>query len=344
MKHAFRNAVFALLLSLMAYGCAGKPLPDLIWPEPPDTPRVKFIRYYSGFNDFRRRNILVDAFLGVEGSPALLKPMSVHVDASGKIFVSDTAAADIFVFDPGRQETTSLGRIGVRGIFKPIGIATDPATGRIFFADSAGNKLYAIQADGAFIDTPDPPEPFKQPSGVAVDTLNKKLYVTDTQNHNIKVFNLDTLKYERTLGGRGKEEGQFNFPSHITVDGKGRLYVTDTMNGRIQVFDADGKFLRTFGELGDAPGMFARPKGVAVDSEGHIYVVDAAFNNVQIFDEEGKVLMYFSSFGGDRGQLTLPAGIAVDKDDYIYVADSWNRRVAVYEYLGEKSKARKNKR
>jgi hypothetical protein len=38
--------------------------------------------------------------------------------------------------------------------------------------------------------------------------------------------------------------------------------------------------------------------------------------------------------------MILPAGMVVDNEDYIYVVDSWNRRINVFEYLGEKSKAR----
>jgi DNA-binding beta-propeller fold protein YncE len=301
---------------------------------------VKFVRNISGGSEFKQSSFFEDLFLGQEMASMLKKPMSVHIDKNAKIFVTDTALGDIMIFDSVNKNTTSLGALGVRGISKPIGIATDSATGKIYFTDSSSNKVFAINPDGSLIDNPEAPEPFKQPSGIAVDTYNKKLYVSDTQRHNIKVFDLETLKYVSSIGARGKEEGLFNFPSHLTVDDKGKLYVTDTMNGRVQIFDSEGKFIKAFGELGDAPGMFARPKGVAVDSEGHIYVVDAAFNNVQIFDEEGRVLMHFAGYGNNRGQLLLPAGIAIDNDDYIYVVDSWNRRIAVFEFLGEKSKAR----
>ncbi|TAN61228.1 6-bladed beta-propeller [bacterium] len=341
MKNTFKKFLLLTAAILFFYGCAAKPLPDLVWPDAPDTPRIKFIKNLQGGAEFKQSSILENIFLGQDMASALKKPMSVHIDKDGKIFVTDTALGDIMIFDSVNKNTTSLGALGVRGIAKPIGIATDSATGKIYFTDSSSNKVFAINPDGSLIDNPEAPEPFKQPSGITVDSANRKLYVSDTQNHTIKVFDLETLKYVSTIGSRGKEEGQFNFPSHLTIDGKGKLYVTDTMNGRIQIFDNEGKFLKAFGELGDAPGMFARPKGVAVDSEGHIYVVDAAFNNVQVFDEEGHVLMHFAGYGPGRGQLILPAGVAVDKDDYIYVVDSWNRRVSVFEFLGEKSKTRK---
>ncbi|MBI5587949.1 MAG: SMP-30/gluconolactonase/LRE family protein [Deltaproteobacteria bacterium] len=339
MKTTLKKILLTLAVPVILYGCAGAPLPDLYWPEPPDVPRIKYIRDYRGGNDFKSGSGAADILLGAEGGAVLKKPMSVHVSGDGKIFVTDTAASDVFLWDPEKLTATTLASMGAKLFYKPIGVATDD-NGRIFITDSQTDKVTVLSKTGAIEATLQPQVPFKQPTGIAADKVRKKLYVTDTHNHYIVVFDLDTLKYIKTIGKRGKEEGDFNFPSHIAVGPKGYLYVSDTMNGRIQIFDADGKFVRAFGQFGDSPGMFARPKGVGVDSEGHIYVVDSAFNNVQIFDEEGQILMAFASYGSDRGQMVLPAGIAIDQNDFVYVVDSWNRRVEVFEYLGEKYKAR----
>ncbi len=339
MKTKLKKILLTLAIPAMLYGCAGAPLPDLYWPEPPDQPRIKYIRDYTGTSDFKTSSAAAEILLGGEGGSVLKKPMSVVVGQDGKIYVTDTAAADVFIWDTEKQTSTTLGDMGARIFYKPIGVGVD-GNGRLFIADSQTDKVTVLASSGAIEGTLQPQVPFKQPTGVAVDTERKKIYVTDTHNHYIVVFDLDTLKYMTTIGRRGKEEGDFNFPSHISVGPTGKLYVSDTMNGRVQIFDVDGKFIRAFGQFGDSPGMFARPKGVAVDSEGHIYVVDSAFNNVQIFDEEGQILLAFASYGSDRGQMVLPAGIAIDKDDYIYVVDSWNRRIEKFEFLGEKYKAR----
>lgn len=339
MNRFFKRLLITIAVPVVLYGCAAPPLPDLVWPDPPDEPRVKYVRAYRGSLDFKGGNIAADIMLGGEAGNNLKKPMGVYVDEKGKVFVTDTAASDVFIFDPAAKKVTTLGEMGARIFFKPIGVATDSA-GRIFVTDSQLDKVTVLDSNARVVATLAPEEPFKQPSGIAADSVNRKLYVADTHTHNIKVFDLDTFKQIKTIGKRGKEEGEFNFPSHISLDGKGNLHIVDTMNGRVQVLDPDGKFIRGFGQFGDAPGMFARPKGVGVDSEGHIYIVDAAFNNVQIFDEEGQTLLSFASYGSDRSQMILPAGLAVDSNDFIYVVDSWNRRVNVFEYLGEKHKAR----
>ncbi len=339
MKSALKKLLLIIAIPAILWGCAAAPLPDMIWPDPPDIPRVKYIKSFYGVADIKNTSIMTEIILGSEGEAVIKKPMGVYVDNAGKIFVTDTASSDIIILDPVNHASTSLLSLGVRGIAKPISVATD-LQGRIFFSDSLNNRISVVDRNGAPIAELEADEPFKMPSGVAVDNLYKKIYVSDTRHHNIKVFDLETLKYLKTIGHRGKEEGQFNFPSHLAVDSKGWLYVSDTQNGRYQVFDNEGKFIRSVGEFGDAPGMFGRPKGIAVDSEGHVYVADAAFNVVEIFDDEGRYLMAFSGYGPDRGQMILPAGVAIDKDDFIYVVDSWGHRVEVFEYLGDKHRVR----
>lgn len=327
----------ALIIGILAYGCAAPPLPDLYWPFPPDEPRIKYVKDYRTTTDLKEQSAAAALVVGAEARAALKKPAGVFVDESGKVYVTDTARSDIMIIDTVSKE----GRvIGARNTSKPIGVVSD-SKGRIFVADSDTKKVAVFDRNGKIITdnlTADPP--LKRPTGLAVDNKRNRLYVSDTYDHTVKTFDLTTLKQTGVIGSRGRDEGQFNFPSYLTVDSKGKLYVSDTQNGRIQIFDADGKFILKFGEFGDAPGMFARPKGVAVDSEGHIYVVDSAFNNVQIFSDEGQILMAFSGYGTGRGEMILPAGAAVDKDDFIYVVDSWGRRVEVFEFLGKKHKAR----
>ena len=341
MNSVFKKLIFAISALVILWGCAAKPLPELRWPDPPDIARIKYVKAIYGSANVRESSTLTDIVLGSEGGTRIKKPMGVFVDANGKMYVTDTASSDIFIFDPVNHTSTSLAEMGVSGITKPIGVAND-SQGRIFFSDSLSNRVRVVGKDGHLIADLQADEPFKVPTGVAVDNLYKKIYVTDTRHHNVKVFDLDTLKYLRTIGKRGKEDGEFNFPTELTVDAKGYVYVSDTQNGRYQVFDNDGRFIRRVGEFGDAPGMFGRPKGIAVDSEGHVYVADAAFNVIEIFDDEGRYLMAFSGYGVYRGQTILPAGLAIDKNDFIYLSDSWNNRVEIFEYLGDKFKAREN--
>ncbi|MBI5328557.1 MAG: 6-bladed beta-propeller [Deltaproteobacteria bacterium] len=329
------------IITIILFGCAPtKKLPEIIWPLPPDPPKIRFDKSFSGAKEFYGGSLAGEILLGEDPSGVFSKPNGLHTDKADRVYVSDTGSGLVQIFDPKADHPMILEAGGRSPFTKPIGIATDNK-GNIYVSDSGGDIVYIFGADLQFISViGHGGEVFKQPTGLAVDNERKRLYIVDTHKHQVTAFDIDTLKPLFTIGKRGRDDGEFNFPSFIVLDKKGNLYIVDTMNGRVQVFDPDGRFLRKWGRLGDGPGMFARPKGIAMDSEGHVYVVDSAFNNVQIFDQEGQILMAFGAFGEGRGGQILPAGIAIDSEDRIYVADQWNERINIFEYMGEKYKAR----
>lgn len=334
----FSLAVLALLFT----GCAANKPVELIWPSPPDQPRVRFDKSFNGAKAFYGTSAL-DVILGEGGMSSFSKPNGVHVDREGRIYVSDTGFGMVMVFDSKAKAPAMLETGGRSPFVKPVGITTDPR-GNIYVSDTANDRVFVFDKDRNFVKGLGMKNEFKQPAGIAVDPEGKRLYVVDTHQHHLAVLDLESGEVIKTIGKRGREEGEFNFPSQMTVDPKGNIYVVDTMNGRVQIFDTEGRFIRAFGKLGDGPGQFARPKGIALDSEGHIYVVDSAFNNVQIFSNEGEMLMAFGVFGEGRGQQILPAGLSIDSEDKIYVVDQWNARINVYEYIGDKYKARQLKK
>ena len=184
----------------------------------------------------------------------------------------------------------------------------------------------------------------KRPSGIAVDNENRFVYVVDTGNETVFVFDADNFKLLRKLGGPAKKLNDddpetFAKPTNVALDKDGNVYVSDTLNNRIQIFDADGKFISMFGKAGDAPGTFQRPKGVAIDSDGHIWVVDASQCNVQIYDKEGHLLAYFGYGGGLPGQFGLPAGIAIDKNNRAIVSDQVRGRIQIFRYITDAENA-----
>ena len=189
-----------------------------------------------------------------------------------------------------------------------------------------------------------------RPGGVAIDTENRLLYVVDTENDVVAVFDADSFKLLRRIGTPGKkhtltEPGTFSLPSNVAVDKEGNVYVTDTFNDRVEIFDADGNFSSTFGSAGDGPGHFQRPKGIAIDPDGHIWVVDAAQDRVQVFNTEGRLLIYFGEHGEWPGMFMQANDIAIDKMNRVFVSEQFLGRVQMFRYVSdaEAEQARKEK-
>jgi DNA-binding beta-propeller fold protein YncE len=273
----------------------------------------------------------VARFMFGERVESIVKPYGIAVDSKERMIVVDSAAASVHIFDPlkGKYRLIDQGR-GF-DFLSPIGVAVD-VNDNIYVSDSIQGKVFVFNHRGRFQFAI---EGLIRPTGLAIDNDDHILYVVDTVAHNIKIYDLRGT-YIKTIGGRGNDEGEFNFPTDIFVAGKGDIYVIDSMNFRVQKFNNDGRFLMTIGSHGDGTGDMGRPKGVAVDPFGYIYVVDAIFDTVQIFDQEGDFLLNFGSTGSGPGEFWLPSGIYVDAKARIYVSDSYNKRVQIFEYLGAK--------
>ena len=81
------------------------------------------------------------------------------------------------------------------------------------------------------------------PIGITIH--NNYVYVCDSDNHCIQVFDMD-LNFIKSIGSHGKGEGEFDSPEDIKFDTSGNMYVADLDNYRVQVLDSSGHFVRMF--------------------------------------------------------------------------------------------------
>lgn len=329
-------AYIAMVLGVA--GCTAQAkIPDVFWPDPPDKPRIKYVRSLQSQLDVGGWS-LREMLVGGDQTRALYQPMGLALsDDHQRLYVADRAWSVVFVFDFETGAVKTIGDQERYPLAAPIGVAldarenlyvTDTGTGTVRVYDKTGQFLRGI-GKGQLV----------RPTGVAVDADRQRLYVVDTglkdstDAHRVKVFDLEGHLL-REIGRRGSGDGEFNFPTFASLDAQGRLYVVDSVNNRIEVFDPDGTFLWKFGRSGDHIGDFARPKGVAVDSFGNIYVVDSRWSNVQIFNQRGQLLMIFAGVGTYPGLLLNPTAIVIDDKNTIYVSDTLGQRVSVYELIG----------
>ncbi len=341
------GAVAALLGCQTPAGMIFQAQPDdPIWPAPPEKARIRYVGAISSGQDLKPAKSFLDnvgaTLFGREPEEKMLSPFAVCSDGADRLFVADSNAQVVHVFDlstrvyqqwaPPADEDDDNNKDDVGRFSQPTGVAYDPA-GRLIVADSVEGDLVVFDQHGVYLKRMGG-ELLSRPAGIAIDAERGRLFVADVKAHLVVVMTLDGQLIQR-LGGRGVELGGFNFPTNVAVDASGRLYVSDTLNFRVQQFDVDLKPIRQIGRGGNLPGYFARPKGLGVDRDGHLYVIDASFEAVQVFDSQGRLLMTFGEEGRGRGQFWLPAGIWVDPQNRIWVADTYNRRVQVFDYLGE---------
>ncbi len=323
-------------------GCSGlspaqwvDPAVSLAWPEPPDVPRIKYLRSLYGTGDFRDQDGKGRFFEWVAGEREqglpLVTPHAVVADGQGRFWVTDAGSRSVHMFDLERRKVDYLMAVGAEALVSPVGIGIDVSKKLLYLADSALRKVFVLDYQGQLQGLREPPGGWQRPAGMVVDTRGR-LFVADVLKGRVEVFGADGT-WERSIGSLLNPDGLFNRPVGVAVDREGRVFILDAMNFRVEMFDSRGESLGTIGQLGDAPGSFARPRGIAVDSQGHIYVSDAAFDYIQIFDAAKNLLLYFGGGGNRAGHFNIPAGMFFDQDDRLYVVDTYNHRVQLFKYL-----------
>jgi DNA-binding beta-propeller fold protein YncE len=132
-------------------------------------------------------------------------------------------------------------------------------------------------------------------------------------------------------GGKGTEDGEFDSPTGIAVDGNGNIVVADTGNGRIEKFSLTGAFLTTIGRKGSSLGQLSAPNGIAVDWAGNIYVADAGNHRVLKLAPNGGLI---AEWKGPELGFYGPRRIAIGADGSLYVVDQGRTRIVKFRQDG----------
>ena len=207
-----------------------------------------------------------------------------------------------------------------------------------------------------------------EPSGLAFDATNNRLYVSDTGNIRVLVFDTTTISNGMNasfvlgqssfvgIGFSTTQNGMVS-PKDLAFDATNELlYVTDPGNNRVLVFSTSalandmnasfvvGQTSFTTSTSGTTSSRFQNPWGVAIDTVGkRLFVSDMANNRVLVFTTPitsngpaasnvlGQTTFTSSSSGLSRDQLSSPFGISYDGTSSLYVADAGNSRVMVFD-------------
>ncbi|MEY2686462.1 MAG: hypothetical protein RL375_660 [Pseudomonadota bacterium] len=214
---------------------------------------------------------------GEIGRGRLARPTGLAVDpATGWLYVADTKAHDVKVFDTAGALQHVIGRRG-----EAIGEFNAPthlswARGELYVTDTFNHRVQVLGGAGL------------RGSGALSG---------------------------RSIGARGLQVGDLVRPKGVAVDTEGRVYVVESYYDSLLVYRSDGEFLLPIGAgaglsglvnqaagtsgasegsgaaaLSTAAGRFYLPAGVWVDAENQVYVADMYKGRVvrlKFLDEPG---------------------------------------------------------
>ena len=212
------------------------------------------------------------------GSDVLESPVGVSL-APHEIYVADSVAGKIFVFDRKGEHTRSIS-----GLQRPTGIAFHPETQRLYATDTLANEIVIFDDAGtrvgAFGTRGAALGEFNFPTSLAF--AGDSLLVNDTLNYRIQTFALDGTPVS-SFGDVGDGSGQFALSKGLGADREGHVYVTDGLSNYVQIFNKEGRFLLSFGGMGGEFGQFRLPSGIYVFGNT-IFITDSQNGRVQVFE------------------------------------------------------------
>jgi DNA-binding beta-propeller fold protein YncE len=159
--------------------------------------------------------------------------------ATGRLYVSDSGAHTVYVYDLDGKRLGSIGRRGEGpGEFNyPTHVAVD-REGLLYVADTLNFRVQIFSPEGVFLSSfgraGDSYMEFDKIKGIAVDSEGH-IYVTDAVQDMVKIFDREG-RILLFFGKKGFFYGQFYLPAGIHIDSRDRIFVADALNRRVQAF------------------------------------------------------------------------------------------------------------
>lgn len=341
-KYSILSKIVIVGILLLQAACAAKKpeVPRLVWPPPPEKPRLEFIGTFSSQDDFPKTSAqrYAEAVVGKGVLATFRTPFGIASDGAGIVYISDMHDANVKVYDFNALTVNYLTKTPV--FAKPAGLAVD-SSGKLYIADAGKGQVYVYtpEHNPAFVINEG--GPLRKPAYVALNERLGRIYISDGIGHQVGVFDMQgkhLFSIGRNDGKSSSADGEFFSPQGLAISRDNKLFVADMYNSRIQVFDADGKFLYKFGERGDQVWQFEYPKDLAFDNEGNLYIIDSRKATILTYTPDGTLLLATGEGrpSGNKLAFATPTSIWIDANDRIYVADGLNKRFSVWQYLSDK--------
>lgn len=249
---------------------------------------------------------------GAATAATLDNPTGVAVDATGNVYIADSANEVVRMVSPSGTITTF-----------------------------AGSNIAGFDGDTG----PANQAQLNLPTAVAVDSKGN-VYICDANNNAIREV------ISGTINTVVNTQAYLQTPEGVFVDAAGNIFVADTGNERVVEFTAGlydffvvaGTGVAGFGgDNGPAlNAQLADPKGVAVDSQGYVYIADTINSRIRKVGLDGTITTIAGTgqpvYGG-QGQyattapMAFPAAVAVDPSGNVWLSDTHNSVVRMLQLL-----------
>ena len=237
------------------------------------------------------------------------KPKSVAVSPKGLIYVAEKGNNRIQVFNSEAYHLFSFGeKSGSNRMVAPYGLFVRADT--VYVTLTNQHAIQAYTAEGAFVRQKGregrEEGRLKLPTGIDGEEVRGKIYVCDTGNNRIQIFD-SNLKFIKVVRISKLEK-----PLAIKVVRFGEFVVLDRSPVCLHFFNTSGQLL---GEMIDTRRhlKIINPLYFTISQQGHIIVSDFSNHCIHVFSSDG-TLSWILGEAGKGKPLEEPRGIACDNE------------------------------
>jgi len=163
---------------------------------------LSFVRAFSSADDVRRGHPILGRTLDIIAGPknpetrveVLHSPSAVTTDSNHRVFVADSGANAVHIFDFIHAKYTLLEKGGGPPII-PISLAVD-GRDNLYVADRSSRTVLIYDSAGKFSGylgkLRGRESYFESPAGITIDRIKGRIYVCDTLRHMVII--MDTLR------------------------------------------------------------------------------------------------------------------------------------------------------
>ena len=202
---------------------------NLVWPLPPEKPRVKYLATLSNNTDVEppkkkgwlQKMINEDVTHNVIGIEE--RALWNRHRFQGPDLRRGQPRRSGFRLRPAEQVAGVAGYSGKRPAGEPFWhrnhsndnvYVSDVKTKQVQIYDPEWNIKASVHTIGG--------KELVNPTGLALDEVRRRLFIVDSQGHRVVVADLDHPDQGTSFGKRGDDEADFNFPVYVALDKAGQ--------------------------------------------------------------------------------------------------------------------------
>lgn len=171
-------------------------------------------------------------------------------------------------------------------------------------------------------------EKFRNPGGVFYYAKRNEIYVADSGNHQILIFDLGGVPAARIrhyVDGKDPGESRPGEPKQVAVNSRGDIFCVDALARYLDVMDYRGRQIKRVypGELLQMGRDKVGCNAVAVDAADNIYLATGGGEStILVLDRELQLVRQIGAKGEEKGKFLSISGVWVDAASKVYVTDA----------------------